>query len=536
MKKWKLLFPLLAVVLVALFGGSYLSVKAKTDTDTIADGVYIGSVNVGGMTKQEAAKAVTEVIDQTVATEYTLAAEEKQITVTGGDLGLYWANEEVCQEAYDVGRNGNLIVRYKDLKDLEHEDKVLPIQYSVDEILVQKLLKKNLAKLNVRAVNNSLTRENGEFVFVEGKSGVKLDMAQSLEAVKEFFSDTWKETEIALVCTIAEPEGTKEELSKVKDVLGDYTTDYSSSTSGRAANVTNGASKINGTVIYPGEQFSVYQMVSPFDAENGYELAGSYENGTTVQSYGGGICQVSTTLYNAVLEAELQVDERFCHSMIVGYVQPSMDAAIAGTYKDLKFTNNTDAPIYIEGHTAGGQISFTVYGEETRSADRKVTYESETTETTDPTEEFVADSTVSIGSIVQTQSSHTGYKARLWKIVTVNGVEQSREVINNSTYKASPTIYSVGTKTSVAAAKSAMKTAIATNDLTKIKEAISLWNDEAIKDRLEQQEQDKQDQTDQDDEDSQDDKNQNNQGNKNQNNSGNQNSGTQDGNSNKGGN
>ena len=85
-----------------------------------------------------------------------------------------------------------------------------------------------------------------------------------------------------------------------------------------------------------------------------------------VQSYGGGVCQVSTTLYNAVLKAELEVTQRSNHSMIVTYVKPSMDAAIAGDYKDLKFVNNLDAPIYIEGYTVGKDIYFNIYGQETR--------------------------------------------------------------------------------------------------------------------------------------------------------------------------
>lgn len=111
----------------------------------------------------------------------------------------------------------------------------------------------------------------------------------------------------------------------------------------------------------------------PFTEENGYAPAASYANGTVVESFGGGICQVSTTLYQAVLQAELEVTERHNHSMIVKYVEPSMDAAIAEGAKDFRFVNNTEAPIYIEGYTYGGKIYFNLYGEEYRSADRKVT-------------------------------------------------------------------------------------------------------------------------------------------------------------------
>ena len=161
---------------------------------------------------------------------------------------------------------------------------------------------------------------------------------------------------------VVEPEGTKEELAKVKDLLGSYTTNYSTSSAGRCANISVAAGKINGTVLYPGEEFSVGQTIGPLTAAGGYELAGAYENGQTVQSYGGGVCQVSTTLYNAVLKAELEVTQRSNHSMIVTYVKPSMDAAIAGDYKDLVFENDTDAPIYVQGiYNSGGSITFNIY-------------------------------------------------------------------------------------------------------------------------------------------------------------------------------
>lgn len=198
-------------------------------------------------------------------------------------------------------------------------------------------------------------------------------------------------------------------------------------------------------------------------AAGGYELAGAYENGQTVQSYGGGVCQVSTTLYNAVLKAELEVTQRSNHSMIVTYVKPSMDAAIAGDYKDLKFVNNLDAPIYIEGYTAGKDIYFNIYGQETRPSNRKVTYESEVVSEEDPGTQFVATGDA-IGSISTTQGKHMGYVARLWKIVTVDGVEQSRDAINKSTYKSSPKIVNVGTASADPNAVAAVNAALATGD------------------------------------------------------------------------
>ena len=260
----------------------------------------------------------------------------------------------------------------------------------------------------------------------------------------------------------------------MKDVLGTYTTSYSSSGSDRSANVANGCELINGTTVYPGESFSTYEAVAPFTEENGYYMAGSYLNGQVVDSIGGGICQVSTTLYNAVLLAELQVDERHNHSMIVNYVDPSMDAAIAeSSGKDFVFTNNTEYPIYIEGYTSNKKITFTIYGVETRDSNRKVTYESEVLETISPGAEVInQDSSQPVGH-VDVQSAHTGYKARLWKVVTVDGEEVSREQVNSSSYKMTPRTATVGTSTSDANVYNELQAAIATGSIDHVKSVAS---------------------------------------------------------------
>ena len=150
----------------------------------------------------------------------------------------------------------------------------------------------------------------------------------------------------------------------VKDLMGSFSTSYSSSSADRAKNVENGCSKINGTLLYPGDTLSAYALTAPYTIKNGYREAASYANGETVQSVGGGICQVSTTLYNAAIRAELRITQRNAHSMTVAYVEWSEDAAIAGTYKDFKFKNSSDAPVYIEAYTTDDkQLVFNIYGQ-----------------------------------------------------------------------------------------------------------------------------------------------------------------------------
>lgn len=500
-RNWKKYLPVAGLAIVAVLTVILtVPVNAETkETDTIPQKVFAGDLSIGGMTQEEAKAAIQQYVDGLMDEKITIKAGKNILEVTAADLGISWSNQEMVTEAAGLGKSGNLISRYKAMKDLEKQDKVYEISYSVDREKAVKLLEDNSETLNTKAVDAGLKRENNGFTIIPGSQGVTVNVEESLEIMEKYFSAEWKGTgaSVELAADVTEPRGTEEELSKVKDLLGGFHTSYSSSGAGRSQNVTNGTAKINGSVIYPGEQFSVYQAVSPFNAENGYELAGSYENGTTIDTYGGGICQVSTTLYNAVIRAELGIDERFNHSMIVNYVDASADAAIAGTYKDLKFTNNTDAPIYIEGYTAGKVLYFNIFGKETRDSNRTISFVSETLSTTDPGVQYKAAPSQPIGYIRTEQSAHVGYTAQLWKIVTVNGVEESREVFNKSTYNPSPRIVMVGTASANGDAVAAMNAAVGTQDEATINAAAAQWNDAAIAAQVAAQQQQEQQQREQ---------------------------------------
>lgn len=452
-------------------------VMAAEDSDqTISQGVYIGDVDVSGMTQEEAKKAVEDGMSEAKAANITLKVDDQETVVSAGDLGLSWANEEVVQEAAELGKSGNIIKRYKDKKDLENESRKYDIDYSVDRSSIQKVLEEKEDVFNREPTDAQLSTENGAFEVVQGENGIELNVEKSVKKILKSLKTDWdgKNTTIELAADIKEPECTTEDLASITDVLGTATT-YYGSTTGRNKNVETGAEKLNGHILMPGEEFSVTDAVVPFTEENGYELAPSYESGKVVDSYGGGICQVSTTLYVAVLKAELEVTERYSHSMIVHYVDPSMDAAIAEGLKDLKFINNTDAPIYIEASADGSTLHFAIYGHETRDPNRTVRYESETTSTEDPTPGLTEDANASFGTIEQTSYGYQGSTARLWKIVNDNGNE-TKEQVNSSTYRMTSDVYTVGTKTDNAAARAEMQAAIAANDLAKAKEVAAKYS------------------------------------------------------------
>lgn len=464
---------------VALFLGAPLIVRGeqemaagKEQEKTILDGIYLESVDLSGMTREEAAEAADRRMKEITGYQIKLWMDDQSVSVSAAELGVSGKNEETIAQAAAIGQAGNVIKRYKVKKDLEEEPIQLPLSNQVDEQAVRTALETYCSPLNREAKDYGLTRENGKFQVQNGERGVTLKLEDSVPLVADYLENQWQDGigNVELAVEITEPRGSREELSRVKDLLGQGSTDYSSSSAARATNITNGTATLNGRVLYPGDSISVCNSMMPFTEENGYELAPSYANGTTVESFGGGICQVSTTLYLAVLRAELEVTERHNHSMIVGYVKPSMDAAIAEGAKDFQFRNNLEAPVYIEGYAAGGSLGFAIYGEEYRPENRKVTYESETLETIEPDTELTADPELGFGVTQMTQSPHTGYRAKLWKVVTEDGKEVSREEVNSSTYLMSPTKYKVGVKTDNMEASNAMYAAIASNDLNKVYE------------------------------------------------------------------
>lgn len=442
------------------------------ETDTISKNVYIGGVNVSGMTEEQATKAVEEKLGKGTGGNYTVKIGDETTTATAENFGMKWTNREVVHEAMEVAKGGNLIKQYKDKKDLQVEPKNFEVAYAPNEQAVKTYVEKLAEEYNRDAEEGDITFANGYPEVTGGETGIAVNVDQSVSSIMKVLEGDG--TELTVVAEVQKPSVTKEELSQVKDVLGTATTYYGSSYE-RNTNVEVGASKINGTLIMPGETFSVTAAVTPFNADNGYYPAPSYESGQVVDTYGGGICQVSTTLYNAVLKAELQVDERHNHTMLVSYVDPSKDAAIAEGLMDFIFTNNTDAPIYIYGVGYQGTLNFTIYGHETRDPNRSISFRSETLSQTDASTnvKLVAKSDQNIGYLNQTQSAHQGLEAVLWKdIVNADGTTDTVQV-NSSSYQASPAIYEVGIVSPNTQASAAIQTAIANNDLATVQAIIN---------------------------------------------------------------
>ncbi len=477
-KKLKMAALLTVAGLVIVFGGVYLALRSyvgKTDKDAICNNIFIGTMDVSGMTQAEAASALREQAEADAGIMVTLKLREHNIETSLGEFGYHSPDiDKLVKKAVDYGKKGSMWKRYRQMKKLEDEAHILKENYTIEEKKVAVLLEEKAGALLQGPEDAYITRtEDGMLNIVDEKEGETIDTKGMLENITGYLNGEWKHEAFSMELAVIreKPEIIRADLEQITDELGSYSTDAGGGQ--RWTNLKTGVGKLNGIIMKPGEELSVYDTTAPYDEEHGYVEGTAYENGQVVPSYGGGICQVSTTLYNAAIYAELEIVERYPHSMAVDYVEPSRDAAIAGGVMDFRFKNPYPTPIYIFGEIdSANQLRVVIYGKETRPENRSIEFESETLSTENYSVTYKAAPNRSFGDIEYTGSPHTGREARLWKVIYENGAEVSRDIFNTSTYAKSDQIVEVGTAGGSAEAVSALETAIASQDLDAINSAI----------------------------------------------------------------
>ena len=299
---------------------------------TIPTGFQVGGFDLSGMTREEADQTIEKSIGEMENQTISIRVEGHEVQTTAAELGFSWVNQNEIDEEVEKLSGGNLLRRYLNQKELEQSGVDLQIETAVDEAKVAEFVQTRCAEFTTAPQDAVITHENGVFQVSQSSAGQEVDIDATTKALNEALAGGLsKPVSVDATVKNAEPTRTTEALSTIQDALGTFSTGFNPGNVSRSKNLRNGAAKINGTVLMPGEEFSAYTWLTPFTVENGYASAGSYANGQVVDTVGGGACQICTTLYNAALLAEMDITQRQNHSMIVTYVPASQDSAIAGT-------------------------------------------------------------------------------------------------------------------------------------------------------------------------------------------------------------
>lgn len=419
-----------------------------SDDGRFYEGVTVNGIALGGMTYEEADKAVAATEDDTAkdVTIQLVADDRETFDITGDEMGVESNREDILNQAMLVGRSGSVVERIEQVQTAKNEGIALETELKFDATETRAQLEDLAKELDVEAVEPLVSVKEGavgEFTVAEGVDGKSVDVdVLYASLVAQVEQNNFASINIPF--TIEKPTLSKAEVEENLVLRGVGTTNFTG-TAGRIHNLNKAVSIINGELGYyklaPGEVFTTDDTLGDRNAANGWEKAGAYLNGAVVQDYGGGICQVSTTLYNAILKGGLEVVERSSHSMPVSYMEGrrGLDAAIDRNHLDMQFKNNTDHDIYIIGYinNSSAVISFYIYGAPLEDGVDEIILTSYQTGTIQPGEEkIVEDPTKPVGYSEIVTARRTGETWAAYRHYMKDGVEVKKEKLPNTTYRA----------------------------------------------------------------------------------------------------
>jgi vancomycin resistance protein YoaR len=441
-------YGIIAILILAVVGGGSYYISNNNLVRDWENRIYpktlINNIDVSGKTKEEAIKILRDGHEFIGNKKINLKFKDKVYTLNYSDLKPKYDMEKTVSESLDTGKSLGTFEKVRLIKN--PSVKTYDLKFSYNKKAVSDILKKIEKEVNREPVNAAISMNApGKFSIKKEINGERLKKEEMEKAILSNINDNKEEViEIPVAIEETVPKITYEKLSKINAKISTYTTGFASSAAGRATNINLAASKINGTLLMPGETFSFNSKTGPRDQEHGYKTAPIILKNKLEDGLGGGVCQVSTTLYNAIVRSNIIATERSNHSLIPAYVKPGFDATVS-EYIDYKFKNTLKYPILIEGIIQNRRLTFNVYS---NSSLNKIQYDlvNEVYDTTPATIKEIEDPTLPLGTVIKEEPPHNGCKVKVYLVGRQNGREVSRRLISNSIYKKVDGIVKVGTK------------------------------------------------------------------------------------------
>jgi len=428
---------------------TYKQYRAYMDRDVIYPGIFIDGIHVGDMTIDEARELLTST-EATLqdAFSVTVAIGNKTWTLDPSNVPAARDLGNVLEKAYAIGRSNTTEIQTTMRTPFkERSDKTVALRQSGVNLTTTASYDKEAVRNIVNEIVNYVTREpidaqiqsfdynTRTFTFTESQPGVTLD-GELLYQNLIHALDRWeKGVTVTAAPIILEPSITTEELKQRFTLISAYTT-KTTSDSNRNTNIRLACEAINGTALMPGDTFSFNEATGQRTTAKGYKSAGAIAAGQSIEEVGGGICQVSSTIFNAVARANLQITSRSPHAWPSTYVNIGEDATVNWPNLDFKFTNNTNSPVFLITYYKDRQMSAEIWGLSLGDG-VKIDLESTIVQTNRPPSEakYVYNPELPYGMSETTVKARTGYVVETYKIWYKDGVETSRELMHKSTYK-----------------------------------------------------------------------------------------------------
>ena len=363
--------------------------------------------------------------DAVVQPSYYLEKDNAKLIITAGKEGVKVDEKQLIEEIYIV---------LDENTDDEQRIEIPVVQSIPEEIDIEKIHEEVYKEVK----DAYYTKE--PFTIYPEEDGIDFD----IESAKAILSEEKEEYEIPL--NITKPGKTVKEIGTeaFPDLLATFSTNYKASNVNRTTNLKLAANKINGTVLLPNEEFSYNKVVGERSEKTGFKMAATYSNGQVVDGIGGGICQISSTLYDAVVMANLDVTERRNHQFVTSYLPAGKDATVVWGSQDFKFVNTRQHPIRIVATVESGVATLQIWGVR-EEVEYDISIETKKIATIAYTTQYVQDASLPAGQQKIVQAGSNGRKVEAYKVTKLNGQIVSTTLLSRDTYNAMQRIVHVGT-------------------------------------------------------------------------------------------
>lgn len=495
------------IILVALFSTIFAVINMKSDK--VLKGITINEIDISELTKEQAIEKLNNIYGTRAEQQIYLTHGEYETSVTYEALEVKYQIQDAVNEAYNIGRSGNVIQNNFEILKTWKQGKNIKLNITLDTDMINQIGQNINNSIDDAVVQPSyyVEKADAQLIITAGKKGVKVDEEQLLADIYKVLNEESEEEKIEIPMSednpdqidinkiheevykevkdayytsnpftvypeeegidfdveqantiiaeekeeyiiplkITKPSKTVKDIGTeaFPDLLATFSTKYNAGNAGRTTNLRLAANKINGTVLLPNEEFSYNAVVGERTISAGYKMAATYSNGAVVDGLGGGICQISSTLYDAVVMANLKITTRRNHQFVTSYVPAGKDATVVWGSQDFKFVNSRKYPVRITATVQGGVATVQVWGIK-EEVEYDISIETKKIATIAPTTQYVQDPSLASGQQKVVQAGSDGRKVEAYKVMKLNGQVVSTTLLSRDTYNAMKRIVHVG--------------------------------------------------------------------------------------------
>ena len=431
------------LLIMVVVGELYL--MDSSNSNMLSYNANVNGINVGGMELSKANEKLVSAFNEKAENfELNLNYKDKRWTLTNSDFEINSNIHTILEEAYLRGTNSSYEIQKENTNKIIKNGGTVNVAFNYVFLGLDEKIDEILSEIELEPVNSEVvfnSRSKAKFYITDEKNGYKVNKEKLYDEINRQFLISNK-INIDLELEETEPEITKEYNESITNLRSSFSTSVSDSTGARKSNVRVALAKIDGLKINPGESISFNYLTGPHTLENGYKVATIIYNGRFTDGIGGGICQASTTLYNALIRADIQIDEVNKHTLPVKYVPLALDAMVAEYISDLRFTNNLDTPIFISAYCDSEKAYVDIYGEKMEEG-LEIKTRSETVRTikhggdniiVDTNKEYT-DKVLFKGEYYRLTYPKDGYEVKAYLDYYVNGELKEEKLIRHETYQ-----------------------------------------------------------------------------------------------------